>query len=123
MRGNPHVTNATGTPSGDNPETAEILEMTRQVVDSETHYSDSLKVDIRSFHDAMLESRRIRELERRIVELEADREARGDSKAVSHYDGPERRKGQRRIKDDPDAIPGKKDRRSGADRRVIVLGN
>ena len=42
---------------------------------------------------------------------------------VTPYNGPERRKGQRRIQDHPDQIPDGQDRRTGEDRRKVSGGS
>ena len=42
---------------------------------------------------------------------------------VTPYDGPDRRRGERRIEDQPDQIPDGQDRRSGLERRKVSGGN
>ena len=42
---------------------------------------------------------------------------------VTPYNGPDRRKGQRRIQDHPDQIPDGQDRRTGEDRRKVSGGS
>ncbi len=54
----------------DDPEVAKLLEMTRQIVKSDTNYGFSLVANIRSFHQAMISERRFNDLEKRIARIE-----------------------------------------------------
>ncbi|WP_319405335.1 hypothetical protein [uncultured Desulfosarcina sp.] len=105
--------------SNNDPETTELLEMTRKVVQSNTSYGPSLKTNIRSSHQAMEAENRLQDLENRVRQIEVGSvmkcEVSGEGRP---YNGPERRKGERRQNDVPGAIPGNTDRRSGTDRRV-----
>lgn len=67
---------------------AELLEMTRQIVKSDTSYAMSLMANIRSFHQAMLAEQRYQDIEARMQELE---------KAVAKSPGPGRAEEPRRT--------------------------
>jgi len=96
---------------GDRSEASELIKMTREIIGQDSEFSQSLKANIRMSYQALKAEERYHDLEARMRQLE---EASADQYM------PDRRKGQRRTKNDPDAIPGNIDRRSGMDRRVAV---
>ena len=55
------------------PEVAELMEMTREIVTSDTEYAPSLAANIRSFHRAMWLERKVQNHEKRLAQLEQDR--------------------------------------------------
>ena len=94
-------------------ESVELMQMVQDIISSDTSYGLSLKVNIRSYHQAVQTETLQNELEARVHRLESH--MRSSSEAIPITD---RRRGQRRNKNDPDAIPGKVDRRTNPDRRV-----
>ena len=104
--GEPHDTPETKV--ADDPETSELIRITREIISQDTTYSQTLKANIRLAHEA---SERFRNLDGRVCALE---ELSADPKWL------ERRKAERRTQNDPDAIPGDVDRRSGTDRRRVA---
>jgi len=63
------------------PEVADLLKMTREIIQSDTGYAHSLKANIRSFHSAVETQTRLDKLEQRILEMEKDRSGNGNSGA------------------------------------------
>ena len=55
------------------PETADLIAMTRKIIASNTGYAHSLKMNIRSFYDAVETQQRIQNLEQRMAEMEKSR--------------------------------------------------
>jgi transcriptional regulator with XRE-family HTH domain len=96
----------------DDPEISELLEMTREIVKSNTNCSHSLIANIRSSHQAMISERRYQDLEDRLSKIEGNR----------FVIKPEQRKADRRVQNDPNKIPGGEDRRSRPDRRKKAVG-
>ena len=92
----------------EDPEISELIRITREIISQDTTYSQTLKANIRLAHEA---SERFRNLDGRVCALE---ELSADPKWL------ERRKAERRTQNDPDAIPGDVDRRSGTDRRRVA---
>jgi hypothetical protein len=107
-----------GVPCNINPAVAELLAMTREIVQSDTSYALSLMANIRSFHQAMLAERRYQDIEERLARIEREKST------VNHIhpNAGDRRKAQRRVQDDPEKIPNGADRRSGLDRRKASGG-
>ncbi|MEW6670189.1 MAG: helix-turn-helix domain-containing protein [Thermodesulfobacteriota bacterium] len=60
---------------GDDPELIELLQMTREVLKSDTNYASSLSANIRSFHESVQLKRQIRDLDSRVRRIEADKKA------------------------------------------------
>lgn len=106
--GSPYIKDQGEAPDEDS-EVAELLEMTRQIVKSDTSYGLSLVANIRSFHQAMIAEQRYQDLEKRMSRLESVRGA---------PDSLDRRRKERSQKENPAGIPEKTDRRSGTERRV-----
>lgn len=59
----------------EDPEVADLLVMTRAVVNSKTEYAESLKANIRSFHHSVVLEERISRLENQMVKLSEARPA------------------------------------------------
>ncbi len=57
----------------DSSEVTELIQMTREIVTSETEYAASLGANIRSFHRAMNLERKVQDHERRIAQIEKER--------------------------------------------------
>ena len=70
----------------EDPETAELIDMTREIINSETNYSFSLKANIRSFHHAMRTEEKYNNIERRIARIENGRN--GPSGRIREGDPP-----------------------------------
>lgn len=92
-------------------EHGELLNKTREILQSETEYSNSLAANINSFHHAMENERRIDLIERKMELLGAENGRLKRSTIL------EKRKEERRKND----IPVENDRRSGTDRRKSAL--
>ena len=103
---------AVATIKADDPETAKLIEMTCEVIGQDSEYSKALKSNIRMSYDALKTKERYHDLEARMRQILED--------ATGEPYQPDRRKGQRRRENVPDAIPGKMDRRSGMDRRRVA---
>lgn len=84
-----------------------LLEMTREVLESPTDYSESLAANVRSFHNAIQTQKRLGRLEAKVAELQQTIEA------ILHTD---RRKGERRQQE----IAVREDNRSAIERRRRV---
>ncbi|MBI4928170.1 MAG: helix-turn-helix domain-containing protein [Anaerolineae bacterium] len=103
----------------EDPEVAELLGMTREIVQSDTSYALSLMANIRSFHQAMLAERRYNDIEERLSRIEREKST-GNHIRLNAGD---RRQADRRTQDDPGKAPDGPDRRSGSDRRKASGGN
>lgn len=80
-RGHPYI-NAVVNNEQDT-EIRSLLDMTREIITSGTGYADSLRANIRSFHDAVQTQRKIENLEQRISEMEKDRGGGGEGGGCS----------------------------------------
>jgi hypothetical protein len=101
---------------GDNPEVAELLAMTREIVRSDTSYALSLMANIRSFHQAMLAERRYQDIEARLARIEQEKSI---DNHVRLNTGNDRRQTDRRQSETSTL---EQDRRSGSDRRKASGG-
>lgn len=66
------------------PEVNSLLSMTWTIITSGTGYGESLRANIRSFHDAVQTQRKFEHLEQRITELEKDRGGGGEGGGCSN---------------------------------------
>jgi transcriptional regulator with XRE-family HTH domain len=68
------IYNKVGNALDDDPTIAELMDMTRAVLKSDTDYSDSLAANVRSFFRALKSEKRLSDIERRLDQVEADRD-------------------------------------------------
>jgi len=54
----------------DDPETAGLLSMTREILKSGTEYSVSLAANVRSFHNAIKTEKRLNKMEEKILKMD-----------------------------------------------------
>ncbi|WP_319525701.1 hypothetical protein [uncultured Desulfosarcina sp.] len=73
----------------DDFETANLMEMAQQVVQSDTIYSASLKTNIHSFHQAMIGEEKYKALEKELEEVGCKRLVSIDGARIRHDDPPQ----------------------------------
>ena len=91
-KGEPYVTKSAEVVAYlDDPETAELMEMTKQIIQSNTIYGTSLKANILSFHQAMTGEEKYKALEKELEEVGCKHLVSIEEARIRHDDPPQKK--------------------------------